>query len=125
MARNCSSDQSRTSPKSFAAAPERASVCRDELGDLRPGVRQALQSRRGARPSIERAKQPPDLLRARVDDRVDQVVAGLEVVVDVAGGDVCCVCDLGERRSLHALVVQQLGRAGHEAFALARPLRRV
>jgi hypothetical protein len=54
-----------------------------------------------------------------VDRRCDQLVLGLEVVVDVADWDIGCLCDVGERRPLDALLVQNPACGGDEPLALA------
>ena len=63
-----------------------------------------------------------DLLCVGLDDRRDDVVFGLEVVVDVAGGNVRGAGDLGERGPFDALLVQELGRSGYQPLPFPRPL---
>ena len=54
-----------------------------------------------------------------VDRRRDELILGLEVVVDVADRDVGSVGDVRECRPLDALLVQKPGGAVDEPLALA------
>ena len=72
--------------------------------------------------SVDEREGRLDLLCVGLDDRRDDVVLGLEVVVDVAGGDVRGTGDVGERGPFDALLVQELGRRGHQPVSLPRPL---
>ena len=59
------------------------------------------------------------------DRRLDELVLGLEVVVDVADRDVGRPRDVGDGCGLDALLMEQLARAGDQtvAFALLSPCR--
>ena len=59
-----------------------------------------------------------DLVGVCGDHRVDEVVLGLEVVVDVADGDIGGIGDIGERRALHPLRVERLTGAVDQPLAL-------
>jgi len=48
------------------------------------------------------------LFDVSLDDRSDDLVFGLEVVVDVARGDIRSRCDFNERGALDTLSMQQL-----------------
>ena len=58
-----------------------------------------------------------------LDGRRYDVVLGLEVVVDVARGDVGHLGDVRERGPLGALLVQELHRGADQPLALPRPPR--
>jgi hypothetical protein len=68
---------------------------------------------------IEGAQPRADVLGVGVDCRGDELVFGLEVVVDVPDGDLGSLCDVGERRLLDALLVQDLACAADQPLALA------
>lgn len=51
--------------------------------------------------------------------RLDKLVLGLEVVVDVADRDVGGAGDVAQRRLLDALLVEDLGGGGYQPLALA------
>jgi len=57
-----------------------------------------------------------------LDDSLHEVVFGLEVVIHVPDRDVGDLSDVGERRPLNALLVQNETRRLDEPVALARPL---
>jgi len=59
--------------------------------------------------SVDGCERRLDLLCVGLDDRRDDFVLGLEVVVDVAGRDTCGSGDVGERGPFNALFVQELG----------------
>ncbi|GHI01967.1 hypothetical protein Scel_02880 [Streptomyces cellostaticus] len=52
---------------------------------------------------------------------LDQLVLGLEVVVDVAEGDVAGPGDVREGGLLHALLMEDLDGGCDQAFTLAAP----
>jgi hypothetical protein len=54
-----------------------------------------------------------------VDDRSDELVACLEVVVDVPGRHAGRLGDLGEGGAVDAVSVQQVGGAVHQPLPLA------
>ena len=60
-----------------------------------------------------------DVVRVAGDRRLDELVLGLEVVVDVADRNVGRSRDLGDRRLLDALMMDHLARAGDQTFAFA------
>src|SRR5690348_6366 len=69
--------------------------------------------------ALERLEQGSYVSGIAVDRRFDEVVLCLEVVVDVADGNVRRSRDIGDRRLLDALVVDHLARGCHEAFTLS------
>ena len=71
--------------------------------------------------SVDQREGRPDLLYVRFDDSGDDVVFGLEVVLDVAGGYIRGLCDVRERGPFDALLVQKLGRGGDEPLSLPGP----
>ena len=79
-------------------------------------------SLRGPVMSVDGCERRPDLLYVRLDDRRDDFVFGLEVVVDVAGRDVRRLSDIGERGLFNALLVQELGGGGYQPLPFPRPL---
>ena len=71
--------------------------------------------------SVDEREGRLDLLSVGLDDRRDDIVFGLEVVVDVAGGDIGGIGDVGERGPFDALLVQELGRGGYQPLSFPRP----
>jgi len=71
--------------------------------------------------ALERLDQFCGLLLVAVEDGADELVLGLEVVVDVPDRDVGVFCDLGERGAVDALLVDQNLRAFDQTLPLARP----
>ncbi len=67
---------------------------------------------------IDECEGCPDLLRMGRDD----LVFGFEVVVDIPGGDVRRLGDVGERAPFDALLAQELGRSGYQPVSFPRPL---
>jgi hypothetical protein len=59
------------------------------------------------------------LLEVVVKNCGDELVLGLEVVVDVADRHVGALGNLGQRRPVHALLVEERGRAPDEALSFA------
>ena len=43
----------------------------------------------------------------RLEDRFCQRVLGLKVVVDVAQRDICCFCNISQRRALQSLLMKE------------------
>ena len=78
---------------------------------LQPSLRRAM--------SIESHQGGLYVRDVAVDDRADELVLRLEVVVDVSNRDVGPLGDLGDRRPLDALLVDQRSGARDEPFALA------
>src|SRR5437764_2362228 len=69
--------------------------------------------------ALERLEQGSDVSGIAGDRRFDKLVLRLEVVVDVADGNVRRSRDIGDRRLLDALVVDHLARTRHEALTLS------
>ena len=110
-----SSEQRLPSGQPYRAASSRWSVsCADQR--LQPRLRGAV--------ALERVEQRVDVAHVAVDRRLDELVLGLEVVVDVADRDVGRPRDVGDRRLLDALLMDHLARARDEALALALRLAR-
>lgn len=65
---------------------------------------------------IDECEGCPDLLRMGLDDCRDDLVFGSEVVVvvDIPGGDVRRLGDVGERAPFDALLAQELGCSGYQ-----------
>jgi hypothetical protein len=75
--------------------------------------------------AADRRERRPGLLDVGLDDGRDDVVLGLEVVVDVADRHVRRLRDVGQRRLLDAVAVEQLGSRRDQALPLPRcPLSR-
>ena len=68
-------------------------------------VNESLQTRAWCPPPIQTCEQLVTFLGITFDYRVDQLVFGLEVVKDVTDGHVGLSGDVGQRRTLDALVV--------------------
>ena len=96
----------------------RAAVARGEIALLDEHAHERLEAGLGSAVTIERCERPLDVLCVGVDRRSDELVLGLEVVVDVADRDVGCSGDVRERRPLDALLVQNPARGGDEPLAL-------
>ena len=58
---------------------------------------------------LERVEHCVDVVRVAGDRRLDELVLGLEVVVDVADRDVGRPCDVGDRCGLDALLMKACG----------------
>src|SRR5262245_27117919 len=102
-----------------AKAADRTAVEGDGVVDLLPRAGEPLEaSLRGAM-TLEAVEEHSRLPAVAVDHCRDELVLRLEVVVDVPGGDVCALGHLGQRRSLHALLVHECSGALHEPFAFA------
>jgi hypothetical protein len=104
----------------------RAPVQRDDLTLICELADEGLQPAPWcAVPPVDRGERRLGLLDVGLDDRGDDVVFGLEVVVDVAHGHVRGLGDVSQRCLFNALLVQQLGCGGDEALPLpARLLSR-
>ncbi len=61
------------------------------------------------------------MVAVRLDGRLDELVLRLEVVVDVAHGDVGRARDVGQGRLLDPLLVQHTHGGAREPFPLPRP----
>jgi hypothetical protein len=98
----------------------RAAVPGDQLALVRQGAEQRLQpvSRLGVR-CLHAGEDGGDLAQVRLDDRLDDGVLGLEVVVDVAERDVRGRRDVRERGLLDTRLVDPLGRGGDQPLPLA------
>ena len=95
------------------------------LALLRERREQCLQP--GARAVVRRldpGEHRPGLAQVRFDDRLDQVVLGLEVVVDVAERYAGRGRDVRERGPLDATGVEHLARGVDQPLPLALPLCR-
>ena len=68
--------------------------------------------------AIERRERRLDVLCLSVDRRLHEFVLGLEVVVDVAHGHVRRLRDVGERRLLDPLLMQEQARTLDQPLAL-------
>ena len=108
-----------------AEAPERAAVAGGQLALVGELAEQRLQPGLRRSVALERVEHCVDVLRVAVDRRLDELVLGLEVVVDVADRDVGRLGDVGDRCLLDALLMDQRARAGDQtvAFALLLPWR--
>ena len=95
-----------------------AAALRGELALVCERSDQRLQACLRGAVAIERGEHRLDLERVSLDRRGDELVLGLEVVVDVPGRDVCLLRDLGQGRALHALLVQEAACARYQALAL-------
>ena len=106
-----------------AEAAMRAAVLGDDLalGGVTPdeGLQPAL---RGAVTRVDEREGRLGLLDVGLDDRRDDVVFGLEVVVDVARRHVRGLRDVRQRCPFNALLVQELACGGDQPLPLPRPL---
>jgi len=73
--------------------------------------------------SVDEREGRLDLLCVGLDDRRDDVVLGLEVVVDVPGGDVRGLCNVRKRGPLRATAVQKLHGGSHQPVSFPRSPR--
>jgi hypothetical protein len=98
----------------------RAAVPGDQFALLTEGAEQRLQpvAGRGVR-GLDSREDRADLAQVRLDDRLDDGVLGLEVVVDVAEGDAGGRRDVSERRLLDARLVDPLAGGGDQPLPLA------
>ena len=80
---------------------------------------QRLEASARRPPSFERGEHGRELAGPRGEHRADELVLGLEVVVDVSGRHIGGFGDLYQRRRLHTLAVHEIAGAGDEAFAFA------
>ena len=71
--------------------------------------------------TIERRERRPDVASMTVDRCGDELVLGLEVVVDVADRHLSGVGDVGQRRGLDALLVENLACARDQPLPLSGP----
>ena len=69
--------------------------------------------------ALERVEHCLDVVRVAGDRRLDELVLGLEVVIDVANRDIGRPRNVGDRCRLDALLMDQLARAGDQTFAFA------
>ena len=94
-----------------------------KLGGKRTLVRlvphKRLQSRLRSAMTIERREPCPEIHRVCVDHRPDELVLGLEVVVDVAHRNISCLGDICERCHLDAMLMEQLTGSSYQPFPLA------
>src|SRR5262249_3401428 len=107
-----------------AEAPLGAAVATYELALFGQHANERLQPRLRRPMLLERGQPVLDLVGVRGDHGLNEVVLGLEVVVDVADGDIRCVCDVGEGRAFHALRMERLTGAVDQALTLAAGPRR-
>ena len=78
---------------------------------LEPRLRRAV--------ALECAKQRLDVLDVAANRRLDELILCLEVVVDVADRDVGFPGDVGDRRLLDSLLVDDRARPRDQALAFA------
>jgi len=104
-----------------AERPHRAAVTRDYLAHIGPVSDERLQPCPRRAVALERLDQHRGLRLVAGDDGADELVLGLEVVVDVPERDVGAFGDLGEGRAVDALFMEQRPGALDEPIPLAWP----
>src|SRR5437868_552372 len=97
-----------------------AAELRDQIAAICQQANECLQPRLRRSMPVEYLDRVVGALDVRVDDRSDERVLALEVVVDVAERYVGGFGDVGQGGLLDALAVDELRRSVDEAIALAR-----
>ena len=99
--------------------PERAAGLADQIALAGPLPDDPLQpGLRGAAP-VQRRERRPEAVAVRVDRGLDQLVLGLEVVVDVPHRHAGRLGDVGEGCPLDSLLMQHKAGSGDQPLALA------
>jgi hypothetical protein len=106
-----------------AEASERAAVAGGQLALVGERAKQALEPGLRRTAALERVEHCADVVRVAGNRRLDELVLGLEVVLDVADRHVGRPRDVRNRCRLDALLMEQLARAGDQtvAFSLVPP----